>query len=616
MTLEELVQREELTWLDLHLARTLARLAGERQESVQYAIALLSRAVREGDVCLDLANLEDKLARWEFEEPRPWPAEAIADSVANSALVGDGRVPTPLVLDSKGRLYLRRYWTYEHRVVRDLQQRASQVASDVTAAQVRPIAERLFPEQPASQPDWQLVATLVAVRRRLCVITGGPGTGKTYTAARILALLNELALRQGRELPRVALTAPTGKAAARLAQAIGEARGKLRQAIGRQAEDGLPRESFTIHRLLQPIGDSDTSFRFCADNPLLVDVVVVDECSMVDLALFAHLLSAMPPHARLILLGDEHQLASVEAGAVLGDICNRGAPRRFSKEQRQWLIEASGNRLDRLPEGSDRAVGLADCIVRLVHSHRYKEDGGIGQLAKAIQAGNAAEAWRVLQKDRSGALGLAPAAQQGEISRELREAVQRGFRPYLGACCAEARLREFEKYRVLCPHRHGPAGVSFLNRQIEATLAAAQLLQPTGQWYPQRPVLILKNHYPLRLFNGDLGTVVEQHRDGQRSWEVAFLTPEAAVRCIAAARLPHHQTAFAMTIHKSQGSEFEEVDVVLPAKDSPLLTRELLYTAITRAKERVVVHTEEKIFRLAVERQIQRSSGLRDGLWS
>lgn len=618
MSPEAWVEAGELTWLDWHLARTLMRLAGEGAESIQWAIALLSRAVREGDVCLDLARLEEKLARWEVEHPLPVSADQIVHDVGKSLLVGGGSPVTPLVFDSKGRLYLRRYWVYERRVLEDLQQRAGRIANEASAPLLRPLVERVFPNRspfPGDEPDWQLAAALVALRRHLCVITGGPGTGKTYLVGRILAVLNELVLRQGRPPLRVALTAPTGKAAARLAQAIGEACGQLGNWVSEEAKDRLPRESFTIHRLLQPVGTSETSFRFRKDNPLLVDVVVVDECSMVDLALFAHLLAALPAHARLILLGDEHQLASVEAGAVLGDICKRGDPLRFSPEQRQWLVEASGGRLANLPAGDDRARPLADCIVRLVRSYRHSESGGIGQLARAINAGDGKQAWQLLREDPTGSVGLAPPEKDRELSPDLCAEVTKGFSAYLGATDPQQRVREFGQYRVLCPHRHGPAGVSFLNGQIEAALAAAGRVRPTQPWYPGRPVLVLENDYRLRLFNGDLGIVTEDDRDGQRVVEVVFLTPEGEVRRLPPSRLPRHQTAFAMTIHKSQGSEFEVVSVVLPVRESALLTRELLYTAVTRAKRRVVVHAEEEVFCRAVARRFERSSGLRDGLW-
>jgi exodeoxyribonuclease V alpha subunit len=618
MILEALNTNGTLSWFDVHLSRTLARVGGEPRESVQLLVALLSAAVRNGHVCLDLHALPAQLVQAGLDPETVALAQAGRDQISGSRLAGSGGASTPLVLDAKGRLYLRRYWEYEQRVVDDLLARAANPV-EIEPRAVAPIAAALFPDRSgqAGEPNWQLAAALVACRQRLCVITGGPGTGKTYSVARILALLAELALQQGKAPPRVLLAAPTGKAASRLAQAIGEASATL-TGISQQARAQLPAVASTIHRLLRPVAGSPTRFRFGPDQPFPADVVVIDECSMVDLALFSHLLAAIPAQARLILLGDEHQLASVEAGAVLGDLCDRGAPHGYSERQVRWLAEASGWRLARLPIQQSATSPLADSIVRLTYSHRFKPDSGIGALARAINQGNAEEAWKLLCAAGAGeAIGLAPPARARQIRAELRNAVVRGFQPYLQADDPAVRLNAFASYRVLCPHRHGPAGVSFLNRQIEASLAAAQLLDPYGPWYDQRPVLVTENNYTFGLFNGDLGIVCRTaETSGPGSVTVAFLTPEGTVRYVSPWRLPAHETAFAMTVHKSQGSEFDEIDVVLPAEPTPLLTRELLYTAVTRAKKRVVVHTNQTVLATATERRIERSSGLRDGLWA
>ncbi len=617
MTLEAWVESGNLSWLDLHLSRALTTLGRVEGEEAQLVVALLSSAVRGGHVCLDLAHPAATLQRLGFDlslDPRVNRGFA---ALRASELVSDGSEHTPLVLDFARRLYLRRYWEYEQFVLRALRERASQVEEAATPDTLRPLIERLFPPDQGAkgEPDWQMAAALIASRRRFCVITGGPGTGKTYTAARVLALLLEVAKERGQPAPRIALAAPTGKAAARLAQTIGEARDHLASAVSMETCSRLPAEASTIHRLLRPIGGSDARFVFCADHPLLADVVVVDECSMVDLALFAHLLAAVPPHARLILLGDEHQLASVEAGAVLGDICDRGRERGYSAEQAAWLERASGGRLAGVPLGSSANTPLADCIVRLKRNYRFRGEGGIGALARAINRGDSEEAWRLLEKAGAGdAIGLAPPAREREIRSELREAVRKGFAPYLRKRDPGERLEQFEQYRVLCPHRHGPAGVSFLNRQIEACLARANLIRPYAAWYDGRPVLVTENSYALRLFNGDIGVVTERSGEG-RGPQVAFRTASGELRFVPPIWLPAHQTAFAMTIHKSQGSEFECVDVVLPQQPGPLLTRELLYTAITRAKQRVVLHSNREVFVTAVRQRVERSSGLRDGLW-
>lgn len=609
---------ELLEPLDRHLAHTLAELGHDLRPEVRLAIQLLSAAVRRGHVCLDL---HDPL--WAFRtervaptDPLPPPAEWMR-ALRESPLVGEDPDDTPLVLDRAGRLYLRRYWKYERQVAEELARRAQLCDDGPLPDSVRELARELFHREDGNtgELDWQQVASLVALRQRFCVITGGPGTGKTYSVANVLVLLFALAQERRLRPPRVELLAPTGKAAARLAESLAANKKKIEERglpLAAQVLPSIPTEAKTIHRSLGTRGESAVSFYHDAENPLLADVIVVDEASMIDLGLMAHLLAAVPPEARLILLGDEYQLASVEAGAVLGDICNLGAGSSFSVSQWRWLEQQFGRTLP-VPGGAPPRPGLWDCVVRLRKNYRYGRESGIGRLAEAVRTGNADAAWEAVESS-DGTVSKAPTLPPWELSEELAVACRERFAPYLQSRDPAQRLEQFGTYRVLSGNRYGPNGSLVLNRAIERELAQAGLLaNVTERWYDGRPVLVTENNYWVRLFNGDLGIVMVAPNQEPR---VAF--PGAgsnAVRLVATGRLPAHETAFAMTIHKSQGSEFDHVEVVLPLPGSPLLTRELLYTAITRAKKSVRVHADEAAFKEAVRRRTERSSGLRDALW-
>jgi len=618
--LDDLRRAGVLSPLDVYVARTLARLGNEQRADVTLATALASRAVREGDVCLDLARLAGTsvAALVDDSEPRVtgrWPSrDRWLERVRSSPLVGDADGTTPLVLDVAGRLYLRRYWEHQARLAAAIRARATCATVPDDPAALRGALDRLFPgggpPRAAGEPDWQRVAAAVAALRAFCVISGGPGTGKTFTVVKVLALLIEQARQAGRPLPRITLLAPTGKAAARLSETIRATKVKLE--CEPAVRDAIPEAAATIHRGLGSIGGRATRFRHNADNPLLADVVLVDEASMVDLALMARLVDAMPAAARLILLGDKDQLSSVEAGAVLGDICNTGRPRSYSSAFAARLSAVVG---EAVPPGADPpgTAGIWDCIVQLQHSYRYRADSGIGALARAINAGDAEAVETILGSDDDD-VGRVEPADTGGLGRELTAAVCAGFRAYAQERAPAARLRAFEQFRVLCAHRRGWRGVETVNPQIEAELARAGLLDVRGTVYAGRPVMVTRNDYALKLFNGDVGLLLEEPGGDGRTMAF-FVAPDGAARCLAPARLPPHETVFAMSVHKSQGSEFDAVAVLLPDTVSPVLTRELLYTAVTRARRRVRIHGTAAVIREAVRRSVERASGLRDLLW-
>lgn len=615
--MERLTRHGVWTSLDFQFARFMVRLAGSEDESLFLAAALASHSTGKGHVCCDLALEGGKqLATGEAGTPSVvCPALAAwCAALRTSSVVGAPGSYRPLILDDRGRLYLYRYWEYENDLASFIRGRSKGLVAGLDETLMEEGLHRYFPKDPAAgEPDWQRAAAKAAITRKFCVVSGGPGTGKTRTVARILALLLEQA---GDGKLRIALAAPTGKAAARLEESIGSAKGEMD--APQVIKDAIPSEASTLHRLLGALSGSPY-FRHDARNPLSADVVIVDEASMVDLALMAKLVRAMPPEARLILLGDKDQLASVEAGAVLGDICGPGGA----------------------PVEGSSPPDMAQCIVELRVSHRFGGDSGIGFLSRAIQEERGDRALDLLKGDRYQDIQWKELPEQEALARALRPVILKGYSDYLQAVTFEDRLSAFQGFRILCALRQGPYGVVEVNRLVETVLQEAGLIE-RGQWVVGRPVMITANDYHLKLFNGDIGFVLPDHvmqtpipaRPGGlaehdapgAAWSrpdnpkhpsvaVFFPSAEGPPRRFLPARLPAHETVYAMTVHKSQGSEFHEVVLLLADRESPVLTRELLYTGITRARGRVSVWGREDVFRAAASSRVQRHSGLRDALW-
>ncbi|MEX1366894.1 MAG: exodeoxyribonuclease V subunit alpha [Nannocystaceae bacterium] len=621
--LQRLLEAGVISVLDMHFARGLARLHPDEPESVFLGAALASRAVRHGHVCLDLHRtlgqplLDQEAQPLDVQLPNRF---AWVMALSASPLVSAGERPTPLVFDGEARLYLARYYGYQTALAEALRARVQHHPDDLDPAALRSGLERLFSAQGKHEADpWQRLAALVATRRGLTVISGGPGTGKTSTVVRILALLQEQALaRRGRPL-RVQLFAPTGKAAARLGESIAARLPEL--PVDDAVRRTIPTVPTTIHRGLGYRPTTPTHVAHDAANPLPVDVALVDEASMVDLALMAKLVAAVPPQARLVLLGDKNQLASVEAGAILGDVCRTDDRPGYSTQFRDELRELSGSQPlpeDPRPPGPP---GIGDCIVELVTSYRFEARGGIGGLARAINAGDGEATVAALGEpigheraaDVSGPVSLVALHDEDELGPVLRPLVLEGFAPLLRSRDPDERLQALARFRLLSPHRHGRYGVVTLNRLVQEMLASAGLINPRDPWYDGRPIIITENDHQLELYNGDVGLV---HRDGRQQTRVVFPTAAGGLRSLSPARLPPHETVFAMTVHKSQGSEFDRVALILPTAVSPILTRELVYTAITRAKQRIVVYGMREVLQQAVGRRIDRASGLREALWS
>jgi exodeoxyribonuclease V alpha subunit len=583
---------------DVHVARRLARLGDESDEAVLLGAALAVRAVRHGSVCLDLAAAEGSIGVEDADEETvaklsalQWPAaDAWVAALSSSPLVAvgvDGDRARPLRLVG-GSLYLDRYWRQEEVIANAVDDRRRRETPPVDRDRLTTALGRLFT---SAEADRQRLATAVAAQRWVTVLAGGPGTGKTTTVAKLLATLRD----QPGPPSRIALAAPTGKAAARLEEAV-------RQVIGDFSADDKARlgelPATTIHRLLGWKAGARTRFKHDHDNRLPYDVVVVDEASMVSLTLMARLVDALRTDARLILVGDPDQLASVEAGAVLGDLVQRPAPADVTPIE--GLAELVPADLADLSPDEVPAV-TASGVVTLTQVHRH--GGNIKALAEAIKSGVADDVLDLLLAGDGVELtdydDLADVRCDVVVSGlSLTDTAERGD--------VRAALAALEEHRLLCAHREGPHGVAHWSRQVEEWLREERAdYGRGGLWYVGRPLLVTSNDRDLGLYNGDTGVVVNLaglpravFPKGQGQLEVATN------------RLAEVATVHAMSVHKSQGSQFERVTLVLPEASSPLLTKELFYTAVTRAKQHVrVVGTQESV-RAAVGRRIQRASGL------
>ncbi|SDG20865.1 DNA helicase/exodeoxyribonuclease V, alpha subunit [Onishia taeanensis] len=703
--LDRWVERGWLRSLDRAFAAFLHREAnresGNDKESgvseasplLLLAAALASHQLGRGHVCLDLAQtlatpdlaLSLPPEGDSLEDPPPLPSRVMAAldlaawraALAQPELVAEGPGSTPLVLAGsreRPRLYLRRYWQHEQdihsRIVARLGGTDNDDAPD--AARLRPILDALFPEPTQPAPiDWQKAACALAGRSRFAVITGGPGTGKTTTVVRLLALLQAQAFGEGEgtreQALRIRLAAPTGKAAARLNESI--AGQVARFNLNGLADDPerlrevIPKEVSTLHRLLGSRPDT-RRFRHDRHNPLPLDVLVVDEASMVDVGMMAAMLEALPPWARLVLLGDKDQLASVEAGSVLGDLCARAEGGHYTPATAEWLAQATGQPL---PENTLDADGqpLDQAIAMLRVSHRFTADSGIGQLAAAINLeaepadkrkaiGDALNHGfadlshlKLSADDERGLARLAvtgcperfPHAGQGRLSRDGTLPPPVGYRHFLSVMAerrptddatqeafddwARAVLAAHGDFQLLCALRRGPWGVEGLNERVRQALEREKLIDSQDgrqRWYPGRPVLVTKNDYGLGLMNGDIGITLDMPRPSAANGEtnrrllrVAFPAGDGTdrIKWVLPSRLQSVETVFAMTVHKSQGSEFTHAALVLPDAPNPILTRELVYTGITRARHWLTLaETGRGQLMDAAQRRVMRVSGL------
>lgn len=661
--LESWVTRGWLREVDLALVRFIVAEVPETAPALMLATALVSHQLGRGHVCLDLeSTLNDpyivlSLPPEQNETPdqeavlQPkdllagWSTSDWISCLMNPELVSNGEGTTPLVLIGQ-RLYLRRYWRYERQVQAAISQRfaeSQKIVEQLPEADFKSTLNDLFPPTDSDKTDWQKIACALAARSAFSIITGGPGTGKTTTVVRLLALLQSIALNRDAERPlQIRLAAPTGKAAARLKESISGAIDKLPAFVqdNPALKASIPNEVTTLHRLLGTRPDS-RMFRHDARNPLPLDVLVIDEGSMVDLEMMAAMLLALPAHARLVLLGDKDQLASVEAGSVLGELCRRAQQGHFLPETAHWIKEMTGNSID---DALIDAGGLPldQLIVVLRESYRFDAFSGIGQLASAVNAGNTEKIHAVWAHRYADLFRHdLPTLDDGRLESILlglsrEENTPQGFASYLGVVCSERPeidadktdfdiwaanvLKAHGKFQLLCALRNGPFGVSGMNQRIEALLNKHQLIQPTVTWYEGRPVLVTRNDYRLGLMNGDIGIAlsypVRNKASGKLEWSIRVAFPKgdgtAGIHWVLPSRLVSTETVFALTVHKSQGSEFDHCALLLPPEQNPVLTRELVYTGITRGKSwfSMICIGNNLIVEEASSRTVQRSGGL------
>jgi exodeoxyribonuclease V alpha subunit len=620
---------------------------------------LASHQLGRGHICLDidsaLADPDGTLSLPpEGETGEDMPAkpsqilcdltkEIWIDGFSKSALVGKDTENTPLILQ-QGRLYLRRYWQYTRQVAKEILDRVGHtlpVPEDLENRLDELFAKlRSSEEKKKTTIHWQSVATAIAAGSRFSVISGGPGTGKTTTVVQVLGLLQGISIEQGKVL-RIRLAAPTGKAAARLTESISKAMAFLPG----QLRTHMPTEVTTLHRLLGTRHDT-RQFVHNQNNRLHVDLLVVDEASMIDLEMMDALMGALPPHARLILLGDKDQLASVEAGSVLGDICTNASNPCYLPETVDFIKKTTGYELSAF-SGSGTVIDQR--IVVLKKSHRFHENSGIGDLARAVNQGDGKQVSRVWEKGYADIFRLVINSCEDTRfrnlvlngnSKSISHGVENltGYRNYLeimtrgsGAWPSEdhwfkAILESFNRFQLLSPVRKGDWGVEGLNYITARILYNAGLIRATQGWYPGRPVMVTRNDYGLGLMNGDIGIVLEVGNAGRKDNEkgnlsekilrVIFPMADGSLKRVLPSRLEAVETVYAMTVHKSQGSEFDHTTLVMPDTMSPVMTRELIYTGITRARSFfTLAGSSTNLLAAAVKQRTHRASGLGDLLF-
>ncbi|HEA68282.1 MAG TPA: exodeoxyribonuclease V subunit alpha [Desulfobacterales bacterium] len=611
-----MAEKDFFSQIDIHFAKFVERLSGNENPEIFLAAALVSRVTGNGDTCLDLATVtEDRLPAppYKREQMILPPLDIWRDKLAKSPVVGKPGDYRPLILDKEDRLYLYRYWIYEKRLSDSIKNRTMEDVSEINWIGLKESLRRLFSKDAGEGTNWQTVASVTAVLKKFCVISGGPGTGKTFTVAKILALFLEQA--EGKKL-RIFLSAPTGKAAARLKESMQTAKQTLR--CNEKIRSAIPEEAFTLHRMLKSIPDSPY-FHYNSENPLPADIVVIDEASMVDLALMSKLVEATPVDARIILIGDKDQLASVDAGSVLGDICNRNEIHRFSEKHCSIIKELTGEKIEISNCGSFPKNRIQDAIVELKQSFRFPKGSAIGRFSQAVKNGDADRAIELLQNADRPTIKWKKIRSPKDLHGALGEVAVKHYAKPFQTDDPSLALDYFNRFKILCAVKKGPLGVEAINKSIEQILEREGFIDAETRadniYYKGQPILITRNDYNHDLFNGDMGVIMPVEGAYDHELNLFFPGTLSGTKRLPLYQLPPNETAYAMTVHKSQGSEFDDVVLVLPDQDFPVLTRELLYTAVTRARRNVLIWGSEPILRNMISRKIERTSGLRDALW-
>jgi exodeoxyribonuclease V alpha subunit len=582
-----------------------------KEPALKPYLYLLSQKMSEGHICIDETDLNAGILPESYIDKNLSLA-----SIKHHPLVTTRTEYKPFVLNGS-RFYMQRYFVYESQVLSKIKELTTSSAKHHEQKMqqllgLKELVQQLFADNKTEQTDWQLVAVLVALLQDFTIITGGPGTGKTTTVAKILTLMFSM-----NSSLKVTMVAPTGKAAARMSESLM----KMQATASDEVKSHFTRlKSLTIHRLLG-WQQGTPYFRHNAENPLPYDLIIVDESSMIDVALFAKLLQAVGEGARVILLGDKDQLASVEAGSLFGDLCNAINPlNHFSESWRSFINRFIINDARKISEGkTDENIAhpLFQHIIELQHSYRFDGNKGIGKIAKAVIQNNEKELTLFFEEKKD---------KQVFIDQLYDEQVFLKFIEGYKAIITEkslfgedeiiTALNNLGNLRILCAVNEGEQGVYQMNARVEAYLAREKGIQPNDIFYEHRPIMITKNNYALGLYNGDVGILRKDKNNVMKAW---FLQSDedgtVSLKSVLPGFIMHMETVYAMTIHKSQGSEFNNVLVVLPKQQSVnMLTRELVYTAITRAKEKVIIQSDKEVLLAAVKAQVKRGSGIIDRL--
>ncbi len=605
ITAKRLYELEYLDSMDYYFGNYLTQNSTNKDDLVELALALTHRATMKGHVCLSLNSLEtldieenNQSLQIEFPQLETWVSH-----LKDSDLVGTelDSMSHPLILDGKNRLFLARYYDYQQRLVAEIKARKGLEVID--ASWVKAQVALYFED--STEVDEQKLAAINGLFHRVSLIAGGPGTGKTTTVAKVLALAYAWALAQGKAKPRFLLLAPTGKAASRLMDAIQEKLGEL--PLSPELQPLKEVETSTIHRALKFNPKEPTEFHHSKSNPLTADLVLVDEASMIDLPLLTKLIEAVPQDSKILLLGDPNQLASVEAGAVFGDLINQETPSGYSLEQSTKYQDFAS-----LPEPKSGAlVGFNDQITTLTKSFRFAQGQDIAKLAGAIKSKNAKEALRIIAASEEIQL-VTPTA---DYNLELMDQCQRGYEAFFKAKTPEEALAAQGNFTLLAAHRQGLYGANWANEALTQYFNLKNKIDANKNWYHLRPIMVTANNHDQELYNGDTGVIFRNTNLEHLTLEANFTGKAKSIKALNPALLPAHESTWAMTIHKSQGSEFNEVAILLPSRQSQALSNELIYTALTRAKKKVVIFSSTEVLTGAIEKSIVRDSGIGDALW-
>ena len=567
-----------------YFADFMVSLSNNLSEREKYhlwlACGLLSYFVKKGHICIDLKEFAERELSIDEDgisiSIKCPSLELWIDALKKADVVGNPDEIKPLILRHDKMLYLNRYWQYEKVFVSKILHKIRLKPTELDKSLIKPVIDRLFPGTDENDKDMQKIAAINAVENNFLVISGGPGTGKTFTVSKILALLIET----GSYGLSIALAAPTGKAAARLKAMIKDLKTKID--CPEHVRANIPEEVYTIHRLLG-LSYRTRRFEFNEKNPLPYDTVIVDECSMVDLPLMSKLLEATKDKTKIILVGDKDQLSSVEPGAVFGELC-------------------------------EAVQDMPNTIVILKKNYRFGRESGIGRLAELVKEGKGYEAIHLIKEGILENISWRDMESQNHLKSMIENYIVERYTSFINASSIEEAFSYFDKFHVLCALRHGPFGVLAINDIIEKMLLEKKVIKAFKKWYRGKPIMITANDYSLKLFNGDIGIVFEDTENND-SLKIFFKTEEG-LKKIAPPRIADFETAYAITVHKSQGSEFDDIIFILSDTSSEIFTRELIYTAITRAKRSIEIWGKEHLFIEAVEKRLERRSGIKDALLS